>query len=138
VAGDGRIIGVERSRLLEFADQAVVAVIAVIRCVAEAPTVDLDAQGWKPRPLILHCQDEEWSLEGSIGLRLSSHEGGFRDFYRTEYAPRLRNFLEEYRRAAADGQLSDAERAAILPSLRELLGCAIKLYFLIYHMRIND
>lgn len=136
-AGDGQIVGVERSRLLELVDAEILAAVALVRKCSASDAVDLSAEEGGHGRMLFDFDDDGWSLKGDMPLRLSAFRGTLPDFYRDEFCPPLRSFLEEYRTAAADGTVSPQEAATLGPRLRDILLVSLKLYFLLFYMRIN-
>jgi hypothetical protein len=137
VGRDGRIVGTERSRLLERIDAIVAAVILVIRKISGSARIDLATGTDFPGPLTLDLDEDAWTLAGALPLRLASFEGSFEDFFRSEFSPLLQAFLGDYKVSALDGKISGEEADLLVARLRDILVNSLKMYFLLYHLRIN-
>lgn len=137
-AADGQIVGVERSRLLDHVDAMIRTTIVLLRKHSSGKTLDLVAEIGSPSRLLFDFDSDGWSLDGELPLRLSSFQGALPEFYRTEFCPPRKAFLEDYKSAAVDGLVSEDEESALVPRLRDILLVSLKLYFLLYYMRINS
>ncbi len=138
VGNDGRIIGTERSRLLDAIDSLALSVIMTLRKFSLADSVDLAYETDQAGPLVLDFDKDDWALRGRLFLGFCRFSGGFSEYYREKLSPPFRDFLEEYKTHALDNQISELEAAAIILRLRDILFYVIKLYALVYHLEINE
>jgi len=137
-AGDGQIVGVERSRLLGQVDAVIMTTVLLIRRHTDDGLVDLFPTDEPGPRFVLDLDSDGWNMQGNLPLRLASFQGTFPDFYRMEFSPPLKAFLEGYKAAATDGTVTQAEGAELLPRLRDILLVSLRLYFLLYYMKINS
>lgn len=137
VGNDGRIVGTERSHLLEGLDAILLAAVVGFRKLSGAKELNLAESPETDQPLMLVFDLDGWVLRGRLVLKRGGYKGSFMDYHREELSPRLREFLEIYRRHADDASLSEEETAYLLRALRALMVSVIELYALVYQVKVN-
>lgn len=134
---DGRLVGTERSRILDCADNVALAVIYLLRRVSRLESVVLGKpREGSPEPR-LDFDTDGWIIEGRLPLRLPKEATDFASYCRDDLSAAIAEFLRDYKTACEDGAVSEGEREGISSRLVLVLVSCFRLYHLVYHMRIN-
>jgi hypothetical protein len=138
MANDNRIVGTERSILIETIEDLALVAVSLMKKVTGAPTAFFRHEAETSVETRIHFHQDFWDIKGAVPLKLSESAESFAVFFNTRLSPSIKSFLDEYKTAASDSVISDSEKAGIFKRLCDILFQVFCLYFLLYHMRINE
>lgn len=123
VSNDGKIIGSERSDILEWIDFFFDILILSWKSLdkyAQECTISIENSKHKMR-LLIEEKNSLWSMTGRITPPMITPVKNFREIYGNKLAPQIIELLQTYREAVADRVIDDEEKDALRKGIRQIL-----------------
>jgi hypothetical protein len=138
VSNDGRIVGTERSVLLKKTDSLIQMIILCIRDFLLDETINIASDSGNSMQLTISFEQDAWSLTGMMPYNFLEYEGTLARYYQEVLLKNLTCFFLELKKASVDRVIASKEREIIISMLRDVLIGALKMYYLLYHLKINE
>jgi len=123
MANDGRIIGSERTDILEWVDLFLDLLITTWNCLDKSDgetRIEIDNKKHHFH-LVITEKNGLWSAQGQLTPVMITPVRNFRVIYNEKLSPEIINLLQTYRAAVADKIIDDDEKADLQKGLKQVI-----------------
>ena len=140
ISNDGRIIGSERSDLIDsidsFFDTLILAWMSLNpRNTENSILIENKKHNFR---LLIEEKNKIWNVTGRITGIMITPVKNFREIYGSKLAPQIIELLQTYREAVADRVIDDTEKDALMKGIRQVLYYTLFLRLQLERCLIND
>lgn len=141
MSNDNKIVGIERSDILEDIDYFINSLILMWVLVSndhdDQQIINIDDR-MSNTHINITVNNDMWNGSGLVSELLMKPSKNFREAYNNKLSPAFSKFLSGYKKAAEDNVLTDNERLALESEINDIIYTAIYLRFQISHCIVDS
>lgn len=131
IANDGKIIGLERSRLLDLIDEFFNMLIMVWKKLIAGSGISKLKIENTASGFVMHLKEKDliWEAQGKLSMDMIRPVKNFSTLFNKELSSKIKNFLNCYKESCEDGVLDSKERKKMQNELEEVFYYCLFLRF---------